>query len=276
MNKRELEELLSVEVDTIVPIGGGCIGSSARVSTIHNDTYFVKRYSKQGMIEPEVMGLKTLKTTNAIHVPSVIAYNANTLILEYIESVKTKASFFEDFGRQLAALHKNEVSNYGFEVNTYLGTYLQNNAWSSTWNGFFVNNRLVPQFDLAVQSGYLKCKKIEKFLYFVESLLQGVDPKPSLLHGDLWSGNFMVGSKGEPVLFDPAVSYGHWEFELAMTKLFGGFPPQFYSAYYEINEVTDGYKLREDVYTLYHLLNHLNLFGTSYLSQVSHIIDKYI
>lgn len=276
MHKCIIEKLLRVTIKSFQTAGGGCIGDSYAAEDTNGIKYFVKSYRKTGIVAAELVGLSELTKTGVIKVPTVIASSETVLVLEYIESSTPNRSFYENFGHELAEMHKTVNSSFGFTQNTYLGTYLQDNRRLASWSEFYIEQRLAPQFELALKKGTLKSKKVDSFLREAVSYISDGNIKPSLIHGDLWSGNFMVGSNGEPVIFDPAVSYSHWELELAMTKLFGGFKESFYHAYHEVNRKTEGYAIREDIYTLYHLLNHLNLFGTSYLSQVSHIIDKYI
>lgn len=276
MHKENLENLLGVSVKSVQSIGGGCVGDSYHAVDSNGINYFIKTYRKRGMVDSELFGLKVLSSIGVIKVPAVIASNEYLLILEYIESGKPQSSFYEIFGHQLAELHNNTNSSFGLSCNTYLGTYKQDNKATLSWCDFYVHQRLEPQFQQVLQKGLIHHKKVESLLKVVENTISDTTIRPSLIHGDLWSGNFMIGPNGEPVIFDPAISYSHWELELAMTKLFGGFSPQFYQAYHEIHKKTPGYNEREDMYILYHLLNHLNLFGNSYMHQVNHIINKYI
>ena len=164
-------------------------------------------------------------------------------------------------GRMLAALHRNTADRFGWESDNWIGLAPQKNGWSDSWASFFLEKRLNPQAARAKRNGH----KIE--LPDVNKLLEGHRPKASLLHGDLWSGNAGFTAEG-PVIFDPAVYYGDREADLAMTELFGGFPREFYAAYDEAFPLPAGYATRKHLYNLYHLLNHLNIFGGSYYAQV--------
>lgn len=165
-------------------------------------------------------------------------------------------------GRMLAALHRNTADRFGWKSDNWIGLGPQKNGWCEDWASFFLEKRLIPQAARAEQNGY----RIE--LPDVKKLLEGHRPKASLLHGDLWSGNAGFTPSG-PVIFDPAVYYGDREADLAMSELFGGFPREFYASYNEAFPLPSGYEVRKNLYNLYHLLNHLNLFGGGYLGQVN-------
>ena len=162
----------------------------------------------------------------------------------------------------LASVHRHQADRFGWQRDNYIGSTPQQNGWRESWIAFWRERRLEPQIALARANGY----RIE--VPPVWRLLEGHEPAPSLLHGDLWSGNAAFLPDGAPVLFDPAVYYGDREADLAMTELFGGFPREFYSSYRKIYPLDAGYEKRKHLYNLYHLLNHLNLFGSGYLGQV--------
>ncbi len=164
-------------------------------------------------------------------------------------------------GRMLAALHRKTSDRFGWIRDNWIGLSPHKNGWREDWAVFFIEKRLVPQAEQAGKNGF----SVE--LPDVKTLLEGHNPEPSLLHGDLWSGNAGFTAEG-PVIFDPAVYYGDREADLAMTELFGGFPDEFYAAYEEAYPLAAGYQTRKHLYNLYHLLNHLNLFGGGYLGQV--------
>lgn len=272
----EAERLIGESVISERPLTGGCIGKSCLITTRNNKKYFYKTYLKRGISVAEASGLEELKKSASLRIPTVIAFDDSSLVTEFIQTGKKNKEFFTDFGRALAKMHLHSHQMFGFERDNFIGDSIQENAWSDNWATFFTKRRIGYQCRIAVNSGYINSNKVSRLEAFIYNELKALNIKPSLLHGDLWSGNYLVDESAQPVLIDPAVYYGHWEAELAMTRLFGGFPDEFYSAYYKLNPPQEGYKIREDFYTLYHLLNHLNLFGTSYLSQVISIITKYV
>jgi protein-ribulosamine 3-kinase len=183
----------------------------------------------------------------------------NSLLMEHLD-LRPQGDFAA-LGRMLARLHRNESTRFGWARDNYIGATPQRNAWCEDWMDFWRERRLVPQLELARQKGFaLEMPSL--------SVLDGHRPRPSLLHGDLWSGNVGFTPEG-PVVFDPAVYYGDREADLAMTELFGGFPREFYAAYEKELPLDAGYARRKHLYNLYHLLNHLNLFGGGYLGQVN-------
>jgi protein-ribulosamine 3-kinase len=187
----------------------------------------------------------------------VISLSGRTLVLEYL-SLGARADWAA-MARMLAKVHRSTSDRFGWQTDNWIGLPPQTNGWSDDWAAFFLEKRLQPQ---AAKCGLLDA------LPDVRALLGGHRPRPSLLHGDLWSGNAGFTPEG-PVIFDPAVYYGDREADLAMTALFGGFPGAFYAAYEAEWPLPDGYELRKNLYNLYHLLNHLNLFGSGYLGQVN-------
>ncbi|MGE5640801.1 MAG: fructosamine kinase family protein [Clostridia bacterium] len=212
-----------------------------------------------GSLAAEAQGLEALRQAGA-RVPAVVSLDEQALVLEYLELEST--GDFAALAGMLVAVHAHRGPRYGWPSDNFIGLAPQANGWYDDWAEFFVERRLRPQYARAAANGYAL-----DWLPF-ERLLAGHRPPPSLLHGDLWRGNvgFVRGSAGlEPVLFDPAVYYGDAECDLAMSELFGGFPPQFYGAY----PLREGYERRKHLYNLYHLLNHLNLFGGGYLAQVT-------
>ena len=188
----------------------------------------------------------------------------------------------EELGFQFAKLHYFSGEKFGFPEDNYLGDSPQSNSPSKNgsinWPTFYVENRLQFQAALAVKNGYMtpELQNLLELLYNkIPELLSGTEDKPSLLHGDLWSGNYLIDKNGRSWLIDPAVYYGHREADLAMTSLFGGFSKTFYSAYESAFPLAPGYAEREPLYQLYHLLNHLNLFGTGYYRQVISILKRF-
>jgi fructosamine-3-kinase len=228
----------------------------------------------------EADGLGALAHAGALRVPRVLACGVSAasafLALEWIESVPGDAAAAECLGEGLARLHAAPGPRFGYARDNFIGRTPQANAWSENWAEFFREQRLRPQFRLAAQRGDAAAltSRAEPLLEAVPTLLAGHAPRPALLHGDLWAGNYLVASGGEPVIFDPAVYYGDREADLAMTRLFGGFAPDFYRAYRAVAPLPSGWQRRADLYNLYHLLNHANLFGGGYAQQAGALIDR--
>ena len=267
---------------------GGDI-NDAFVLKLKNDKHIFMKINSSvnaDFFKAEAVGLAAISKTGAIRTPIVLGYGTDNgtqfLLLSYIESVGRNNDFWELFGVQLAAKHRADTNShvlggrFGFNSDNYIGKNNQINSPHGSWIGFYRECRLMPQFRTAEKYfdiAYIK--SISRFLDRLDTLLIEPD-RPSLLHGDLWSGNFITGSDGEAWLIDPAVYVGRREADIAMTELFGGFNNRFYSAYKEAAPFQYGYEDRRDIYNLYHLLNHLNLFGGPYLSSVKNIINRYI
>ena len=207
--------------------------------------------------EAEVDGLRALGAV--VRVPRILEHGADFVLLEQLDL--KRSGDWSALARMLAALHRTTGPRFGWHTDNYIGATPQINSWRDDWSVFFKECRLAPQLALAKKNGYA----VE--IHGALKVLEGHKPKPSLLHGDLWAGNAGFINEG-PVLFDPAVYYGDREADLAMTELFGGFPSEFYRAYNEAWPLDEGYERRRPMYNLYHLLNHLNLFGGGYLGQV--------
>ncbi len=277
---KKLEEILGKNIVSSSSIGGGSIANSQIVKTEGGEKYFFKSYGNNSVIlQNEANGLKELARSNSIRIPKVIAVADDFLLLEFIETGKREYGFSKLFGKQFAQMHRTTSDKFGFYENNFIGSNPQINLPTSTnWIDFFWENRLLFQFKLAEQNGYVNSefrimfKKLEQNIL---SILEETGEPPALLHGDLWGGNFIVDEMSNPVLIDPAVYYGNREADLAMTKLFGGFDSEFYSAYNEEYPLPDNWEYRINLYKLYHVLNHLNLFGRSYYSQAFSIIKEY-
>ena len=274
------------------PVYGGDINQSYRLSLSDGSALFMKCNSIRNLpfFDAEAKGLMALRGTGAIGVPKPLALGTDQtqevsfLLMEYLESASKDNHYWEVFGRELAALHRAECFSavsadgsltFGFETDNDIGASPQKNTPSENWITFFRDCRLLPQFKMA--EGYFDSgthRQYTRLLDRLDSYL--AEPEfPSLIHGDLWSGNAICGPDGKAWVLDPAAYVGHFEAELAMTELFGGFPTAFYQAYREVNTIDSGYRDRRDLYNLYHLLNHLNLFGGSYLSSVRQILNRY-
>ena len=274
---------------SVAPSGGGCVNQAARISTGQSD-YFIKWNSRPAaeMFVIEARGLKLLAKTQTIRVPEVLAVGEGTqlkaafLLLEWVGEGSGRSSRpdQETLGRKLAELHQAAAPlQYGLDHDNLIGRTAQLNGWEEDWVTFFQEKRLLSQIEMAARRGDLspsEVKKAENLLKKLPELLGGVRRNPSLIHGDLWGGNVISGKGGEPVLIDPAVYYADREAEIAFTELFGGFNSAFYAAYNEVWPLEKGYKQRRDLYNLYHVINHLNLFGGRYHYQALAIINEYL
>ena len=272
--------------DHVQAVHGGDINQAARIE-IRGQPYFVKFKldAAPRVFEIEALGLKLLHTSGAIRVPQVIrhAEAANPrpayLILEWIDQVQPTSAFGERFGRRLAALHRHTATTYGLDYDHVIDGLPQPSKEGTSWPIVYRDQRLVPQVERARQLGRLPPRReaaLNKIMEHIDELLAGLDSVPSLLHGDLWGGNYMCTVGDEPILFDPHTYYGEREAELAFTELFGGFPPSFYRAYREAYPLNEGYEYRRPLHQLYHLLVHLNLFGEGYGAHVDAVCRQYV
>jgi fructosamine-3-kinase len=233
-----------------------------------------------GILEAESAGLAALALTGALRVPQVLACGTAAdrafLALEWLESASADPRAEARLGAGLAALHGVTATRFGLSRDNFIGRTPQLNGWLSDWALFFRERRLRPQLELAAEHGYgaLLGASGARLLEAVPALLAGHEPAASLLHGDLWGGNWLCTTGGEPTIFDPAVYYGDRETDLSMTRLFGGFGPAFYEAYQAAAPLAQGWQQRGELYNLYHVLNHLNLFGGGYAAQARAIIDR--
>ena len=226
----------------------------------------------------EAAGLQAIAATQTLRVPQVIAHGTsegiNFLVLEYLQlGVRGDA---RRLGEQLAALHRNTANRFGFPQDNFIGSTPQPNGWADDWLDFWRERRLGFQLQLAAQNGYggeLQ-RQGEKLMDALPEFFAGYTPQPSLLHGDLWGGNHGFLADGTPTVFDPAAYYGDRECDLAMTELFGGYPAEFYAAYQTAWPLDNGHEKRRDLYNLYHILNHANLFGGSYVSQALQLCQR--
>ncbi len=256
---------------TILP--GGCIGNCYRVKT-DSGQYFIKHYSKPGVSIREAQGLKELANSNTVSVPRVLNSDDHFLVLNFISQNPRAVDFQTRLGRDLAQLHKTSSSRYGFHEDNYIGSTPQKNSFKENWIEFYIENRLDFQVKLSADRDVLGIyKKLRKR---IPEILNSSLETPCLIHGDLWSGNVISDENGLPVLIDPAAYYGHRELELAMTQLFGGFHDEFYDSYNRVFPLIAGWKERMDLYKLYHILNHLNLFGTGYKNQALTLMRRFV
>lgn len=270
----------SAQSSKIRPIGGGCINQTGEFE-YKGTKYFLKwNRNAHEIFEAEAKGLSLLSQSQTIYIPNVIGTGTEDsidfLCLEFVTRSSPSHNFWAIFGRQLAALHSQTQFHFGLDHHNYIGSLPQSNLENPNWIDFFVSERLLPQLKRATNKGLIDSTlkaRFEKLFNHLPKLIP--KEKPSLLHGDLWSGNFLVGNQGQPVIFDPAVHYGHREAELAFTHLFGGFDSDFYSAYNEAFPLTQGHQERVDIFNLYPLLVHVNLFGASYLSGIVQTLSRF-
>ena len=274
-----------VEILTASPLSGGCISSAVRLSTDLGEDFFLKWNSAAGeeFFAAEADGVRALHGVGALRVPRVIGHSPPGqipawLLLEFVHPGRRAPDYAERLGQGLAELHSASGKLYGWERSNYIGSLPQSNRIMDDWATFWWTERLEPQLELARSGGRLPGRTNE--WHRLESRLSQLlgptsEDAPSVLHGDLWSGNVYAGPAGEPVLVDPAVYRGHREVDLAMTELFRGFPSGFYSAYEEASPLIDGYaEVRRAVYQLYPLLVHVNLFGGSYVESTARMLER--
>ncbi len=269
------------QVESVTPVGGGCINSTYKLTMANRKAYFVKRntIALLAMFEAELLGLQSLARTQSVRVPSPIgtchSQEHSFLVMNWISPGASSKSTHETLGRELAAMHRFEsATDFGYELDNFIGSTPQQNRWNSSWKTFFLRQRLEPQLRIAKSNGYgTHFRSPDKLLTNIEVLLNE-SPKPSLIHGDLWSGNFMVDTQGNPILIDPAPYWSDREAEFGIVTMFGGFEKCFFDAYHETCPFESGFEQRLLAYQLYHYLNHLNLFGGAYLGQVQKIIAK--
>jgi len=278
----QLSDLLGETVLGLQPTSGGDI-SQAFLILLQNKKLFCKlNYGQNAyaMFSSERAGLKLISDSGTIKTPEVISCSnlekGACLIMEYIEPRQPTAIDMQKFGHQLANLHLCSGAKYGLETDNFIGSLPQSNTRHSHWTSFYVRERLQPQLQRALENNLLSKLEVPQIQIIesaVEKCVSGISP--GLLHGDLWQGNYLISSNGEPYLIDPAVFYGHCEVDIAMTKLFGSFGSDFYAAYHEIIPISDGHHRREGLYQLYYLLVHLNLFGRSYYQSVLSKLNYY-
>ena len=283
--KSQIEEHLASDIIEVKSLSGGCISNAYKIKTKEGKAFFLKYHPtlNNDMFIKEAHGLLELKKAGAIKIPEVLDYNKDFILLEHIESGSRVKNFSEDFGRKFALMHKFIGDEYGFYEDNFIGSNPQKNIPDEderkNWTKFYFNKRILYQLHLAEDSGN-STSELRKAIALLENKVENIvsdnGEYPSLLHGDLWGGNYMIDKEGYACLIDPAVYYGNREADLAMTKLFGGFDSKFYHSYNETFPLPDGYEYRENIYKLYHVLNHLNLFGGGYYSQAMSLINYYI
>ena len=269
----------NISLQWVRDLSGGDINRAALISDGNTD-WFLKYHANapDGMFAAEARALFEISEQGCIRAPSPIAHgsdgNTAWLVLEYLELTSNGPASL--LGEQLAAMHCVTQKQHGWSRDNYIGSTPQNNTACDNWAEFWRDYRLRPQLEMAQAAGHggRLVGKGERLLENIGQLMDGHQPSASLLHGDLWAGNKAYTPDGQPVIFDPASYYGDRETDIAMTELFGGFEADFYAAYQAHSPLPDGYRQRRDLYNLYHMLNHLNLFGGGYLSRCENLIDS--
>lgn len=270
------------QINSVKPLSGGCIANASCVDAAQGRFFLKWSEGKAAQtFKAEGQGLKALADArSSLVIPEVLAVLSGPpgyLLLEWIDQGSQTPSFWTGFGRALAEMHQHTGHVFGFPSDNFIGSTPQLNTMQASWPDFFRSCRLAPQRTLAQKTGLWHRSWNRAY----DGLMQRLDdmlpqkPPAALLHGDLWGGNFIVTNSGKAALIDPAVYFGHNEADLAMTALFGGFDQAFYDAYLEVLPSEASYPERRDVYNLYHLINHLNLFGESYAGGVERILKRY-
>ena len=280
-----IEPLFGAKVETSFVTSGGSINQTHVLNLTNGQRIFMKQNpsAPTDFFLAETRGLKLLShVKNGPRIPKPVVVQSVSLptflLLEYIDSSSEDENFSEQFALSLAELHRMSQEHYGLDHDNYIGSTPQKNRLEKDGIVFFREQRIDFQRQLARRSGLLPVtidKEIDSLCDELGRFLNISGEKPALLHGDLWSGNYFPDSEGKPCVFDPAVYYGLREADLAMTELFGRLPQKFYDVYQEVFPMNPGYEERKDLFNLYHLLNHLNIFGSSYLSSVQQIVKRY-
>ena len=273
---------LDIDPVLVTPLGGGSINAVYK-AILPEETVVMKVNSAArfpGMFAAEQRGLDILRKYNSPPIPNVICQTTigqyQYLVLEYLERGPRRRDFFEHFAQQLATLHRNTTDVYGLDHDNYIGALPQYNHAHADLYQFLIEQRFQPQLKLAVDTGRLTSQDLQLFTKLFSGLPAMIpNEPPSLIHGDLWSGNYLTGPEGDAWLIDPAVAWVHREADLAMSRLFGGFDPEFYDSYNEVFALSPGFEQRIDLWNLYPLLVHVNLFGGNYIGEVRSIVKKY-
>lgn len=288
MNWQDIEQAVTTAtgeafvLDQQTSIGGGCINTAMKISGSGRELFVKLNDSRlQDMFEAEADGLRELAAAQAVRVPEPICTGVSGsqafIVMEYValDGAITTTSM-QRFGEQLAQMHHYTQSRFGWHRDNTIGSTSQQNSWDSDWLTFWRQQRLGYQIQLAMRHGLDSrvLQKAERLQDALPVFFRTYQPAASVLHGDLWSGNYGIGHDGEPVIFDPAVYFGDREADLAMTELFGGFGREFYAAYQANWPLDPGYAQRKLLYNLYHILNHFNLFGGGYALQAESLLEQ--
>ena len=274
----ELAKTLNFETGEIKPLAGGSINRVYWFDSSEGERVIKINTAEKnpGMFSAEKEGLDVLKKAEAFDIPEAFTSGElkgkSYLLLEFKKEGTQKSHFWKVFGKQLSALHKNNADDFGFSSHNYIGSLPQYNGRSHSAADFYIEQRLKPQFKMAERNGF-RLGDLSGFYGNISEIIP--QEPPALLHGDLWSGNYLINEAGLPCLIDPAVCYGPREMDLAMMRLFGGFPVEVFDIYNKEFPLSPGWEERIEVWQLYYLLVHLNIFGRSYLPQVKRIITRF-
>jgi len=266
------------EVLSADPATGGCIHQACSLRTAAGGRYFLKTNPEppHGIFFAEAEGLKALQVPGGPALPGVLLVGEKFLLMEDLQPAPPRKDFWPIYGRQLAQIHRQTNPRFGFPGDNYIGSSPQLNGWMDHGVDFFRENRFAPQLKWGREKGLLTPADLRLCQKLLDKLEILIPEQPAvLIHGDLWSGNLITDTDGSPALIDPAVYYGWAEADLAMTDLFDRYPDAFYEAYNDVNPLQSGYRERYPLYNLYHLLNHLNLFGRSYLPGVREVLRRF-
>ncbi len=280
--RSHLEQLLGQRITNFHSLSGGDISQVVKIE-VNNKSYVVKSSWDEDALQmymAEKEGLSAINDRKTIKAPSVIQCgnwkDSAFIVLDFINTKNADAGDFIKLAQELAALHRSSATQFGWANSNFIGSIRQKNKWHNDWIEFYVSQRLSPQLEIAQTKNLLSHQQVpgeDILISQCKNLCQDVNP--ALLHGDLWSGNYLIADDGQPYLIDPAVYFGHNEVDIAMTKLFGGFSTRFYDVYFDEHPPQPGIEDRIAVYQLYYLLVHLNIFGTSYRPAVTRILRRY-
>jgi len=260
-------------------VGGGCINNTTRLHLDEGKSVFLKQHDQapDGMFRSEAVGLAALKQTNAIRVPEVIHVEDDYIILEDLGQGRPTSNYWNELGSSLANMHQRVQAQFGFSMDNFCGSTAQVNTPTEDGFEFFANYRILGLASSAFHRNLINRDDLNSLEFIAGNLSRWIPKQPAVpLHGDLWSGNIHSDEHGKPALIDPAAYWGWAEAELAMTTLFGGFSPAFYASYEENSEMAADWQERAPLYNLYHLLNHLLLFGSAYLAQIRSITQRFV
>ncbi|MEM1322691.1 MAG: fructosamine kinase family protein [Bacteroidota bacterium] len=280
---QQCEQLLGCKISGVQAIHGGDINEARLLETTQGPVFlkFNDGLQAKDLLAAEAQSRRRIAEADCIATPTILGLGQQgdtaLLLLSFIRTARPGVPAWEQFGRALAALHRITQPTFGLDHDNFIGSLPQANGACVSWAAFYRQRRLAPQLAMAMERGLLDWQDAAQFerLYGRLDELCPVEP-PALIHGDLWSGNSLIDEQQQAVLIDPCVSYAHREMDLAMSRLFGGFAPSFYAAYQETYPLAPGFEDRLELYQLYYLLAHVNLFGWSYVGAVKRVLGRYV